>query len=920
MSGPKAQDLVAFDLETTGLSLRTDRLVEVGAVRLDPDLRELDRMEMLADPGLPIPLAVSRLVGLNDADLHGQAQPEETVLRLAEFSRDAVLVVHGGVMDLHVCRALLPAAFEARLVLDTLDLSRILMPGLENHGLPQLATQFGLRHDRPHRALSDALATSDLLRLLAAVAGGLPRHTYDQVQRIAALDGGSLHHFFSVVAGRGDLPAPAQTLPSRVARPAGPRSSGGEPGVDRRREDLVAQTAALLGPSGPLAATAGYEHRPEQLQMALAVAQTLQRRRRLLVEAGTGVGKSRAYLAPLLLWSRNTGRRAVVATHTVSLQEQLMDNDVPLLRSAIDDPPAVALLKGRSHYISLRRWERFLAQSLAAGQELDRERLHFALKVLVWLTTTRTGDRAELHLSAAEEQHWRWIASDADDCLGSACGNWGTRRCFMVAARAGAASASVVVTNHALLLATSERQGQVLPEHAALVVDEAHHLEEAATDQLGASVRASDIALTLDRLPPGRSPGLRAAAERCHEAAQRLFGDVKGFIGREAGGGGPGNVKLLLTAALRDSPGFAPVLRSARHAVVVLESAASDLEAAAQSEALDALFPGEDRAAAEVESVAAALRGLAGRIQAVACEQHDDSVAWLELRAEQAELHAAPVSVAEPLRRLIYEPLESVVLTSATLSVAGSFDFVRRRVGLGEEAEELLLASPFDYLQQALCVLATGVPAYADPGHEAAIARLVGGVAEALDGHTLVLFTSYSALRRVQTMLRERLEAAGIALLGQGVDGTRRQILRSFLADPRTVLLGTSSFWEGIDIPSERLRCVVIDKLPFAVPSDPLVRARSQGLYDAFGQYVLPAAVLRLRQGFGRLIRSHADRGAVVLCDDRLGSREYGEVFLRALPPAATAQVDVNDVAAVVAEFVSGQAAAGVGQSHRDGA
>jgi Rad3-related DNA helicase len=317
----------------------------------------------------------------------------------------------------------------------------------------------------------------------------------------------------------------------------------------------------------------------------------------------------------------------------------------------------------------------------------------------------------------------------------------------------------------------------------------------------------------------------------------------------------------------------------------------------------------------ELAAAADALLAMARRIAAIVLSpESPEVVAWLELRGEQAELHQAPAAVGEPLRELIYDVADTTVLTSATLSVGDSFAFMRHRLGFPERGEELLLSSPYDYLRQALCLLAEQIPPYDDPSHDAAVARLVGAVGERLGGRTLVLFTGYGPLRRVHGLLRERLELQGIALLGQGIDGTRRQILRSFLADPRTVLLGTTSFWEGIDIPSERLRCVVIDKLPFAVPTDPLVRARTAGLADAFGQYVLPSAVLRLRQGFGRLIRSHADRGAVVLCDERLDTRQYGEVFLRALPPAAVARAAADEIPDLIDAFLAGRALSTVGE------
>jgi Rad3-related DNA helicase len=291
-------------------------------------------------------------------------------------------------------------------------------------------------------------------------------------------------------------------------------------------------------------------------------------------------------------------------------------------------------------------------------------------------------------------------------------------------------------------------------------------------------------------------------------------------------------------------------------------------------------------------------------------------VAWIEMRGEQAELHEAPVDVSVALAETVFDPAESVVLTSATLSVGGGFDFIRNRVGIGPTAEELSLPSPFDYLRQAVCILPEDATAYDDPAHDLQMTALIDGIAARLDGHTLVLFTSYGPLKRVWALLQERLDARGIASLAQGLDGTRRQILQSFLADPRTVLLATSSFWEGIDIPGDRLRCVVIDKLPFPVPTDPLVRARSERLRDPFGEYILPVAIIRLRQGFGRLIRSASDRGAVVLCDPRLRTRQYGLGFLRALPPAPMAVTALDRVPAMVDGFVnSGTLPETVGES-----
>ncbi len=903
--------LVAFDLEATGLSPRTDHVLEVGAVRYDAGLRRVAELELVVDPGVTIPLAIQRLVGLGPADVAGAPSPAEALAQLADFTDGSALIVHGGAFDLQLCRALLPDVFADRLVFDTLDLARILLPEEPSHSLPQLSARLGLRHDRPHRALSDAAASGDLFVHLAQQAALLPQGTLAEVRRVAEQAGGSLAAFFAtVVEGEG---APAHTGPAAdTAPPPQAASAAPQQAAPDRLDDAA---AAVLAGAGETAL--GFEYREAQVQMGRAVAQALERRRRLLVEAGTGVGKSRAYLVPLALWASRTGGRAVVATHTVNLQEQIAERDIPSIARLLPVPP-VAVLKGRNHYVSLRRWRRFLAADAGGTPREQLDEARFKLKVLAWLTRTRTGDRSELHLNAEEEPYWRLIASDTDDCLGTLCANWATRRCHMVAARAAAADAAIIVTNHALLLAASERQGQVLPDYSALVIDEAHQLEAAATRHLGASVRGADLAVVLDRASAAAGASATAVNElgRCREAAARLFGDVKGFLGERLGGENAGNGRVGVTPEVLGDPRFTTVQRAARAAVLACRAAAAAIETARDTRV--ELLPGGGDTD-ELSLAAASLRGIAATVERVMVQLAPGFVAWLEMRAEQSELHEAPVSVAEPLRELVFDTVDAAVLTSATLTVAGDFGFIRERVGIGDGADELSLPSPFDYLRQSLCVLAGGVPPYDDPRHDGVVAAMVARIAERLGGRMLVLFTGYGPLRRVHALLHDRMEAHGVALLGQGIDGTRRQILNSFLQDPRTVLLGTNSFWEGVDIPGERLRCVLIDKLPFAVPTDPLVRARTEGLRDPFAQYILPAAVIRLRQGFGRLIRGSSDRGAAVLCDDRLSTRDYGEVFMRALPPAAVMRAPYDDVPRMVEAFaLHGQLPEGVTQSPRD--
>jgi DNA polymerase-3 subunit epsilon len=920
-------ELVSFDLETTGLSPKSDRVIEIGAVRFGQDGVPLRELQLLVDPGIPVPLPVQRLTGITGDDLAGQASPLEAMAQLADFCEGAELVGHGTAFDLAFCTLLLPDTFGRREAMDTLELARILLPLAASHNLGALGRLLGLRHERPHRALSDAQATAELFRWLLVEAASLRKTTFAEMHRVAAQAPTSLAHFFALAAaerrahpemqprphpggaglasahGSGDAPAPPDAG-------AGPAAHAAEDLARSRRDSLLSGPLAdaavrLIGPEGPLAERPGYEYRDTQEQMARAVAQSLERGGRLLVEAGTGVGKTLGYLAPVAVWIERGRGRAVVATHTITLQEQLVTRELPALQPHLPRPLVWAMLKGRSHYISLRRFHRHLRHGDVGPRGPDLDAIRFKLKLLRWLDLTRTGDRAELHLGAQERDLWRAVESTMDDCLGSACANWASGACHMVAARRTATTAELVVTNHALLLSDEAAEGHLLGDYSALIVDEAHHLEEQATQSGGHRLRSADVARAVDRLPDVLDPDLASVLDGCREAANRLFGEAKGLlVERLGGGGGAPSGSLGVSDELLAEPRSQTLVRSAHHAVSALGRAAEALRAAGPACLETELLPQPDRGEEELALAASALEGSAAAIDDVLVHRREGHVAWMELRAEQAELRDASVAAGAALGEGLLDAARTVVLTSATLAIAGDFGFVRERLGLGARTEELALPSPFDYLSQALCIVVTDIPPYDDPEYEQALAAITAGIGRRLGGRTLGLFTGYGALRRVRDLVGRRLAGSQISVVAQGLDGTRRQLLTSFVENPRTVLLGTSTFWEGIDVPGDALQCVIIAKLPFAVPTDPLVRARTAELRDPFGSYVLPEAVIRLRQGFGRLIRSGTDRGVVVIADSRLQSRDYARRFLEALPPATVAREPVSGVVDRVAEFV----------------
>jgi DNA polymerase-3 subunit epsilon/ATP-dependent DNA helicase DinG len=923
-------EYVALDLETTGLDPARDRVIEVGAVAFTPDGISAT-MERLVDPGRAVPETVLRLTGIRQEELRGAASAEVALRELSEFLRDRQPVGHGARLDVDFLSAagLWDPAHE---ILDTLDLARILLPAAASHSLPLLSVEMGFSQPRPHRALDDADATRQLLLRLREEAAAFDDGLKESMLALVAPYEWSIARFFAE-ALTAPNPDPVPASAARSHSPHAGKSSGQPP-------DDPGLVAALLGPEGPLAGVLpGYEHREPQLQMLLAVAQIQGRGGSLVVEAGTGTGKSLAYLVPSIARAVRHGERVVVSTNTHTLQEQLMTKDLPGLREWLPWDFTACLLKGRSNYVSLRRWRHYLAEVCR-----DADELRFKLKVLVWLHSTESGDRSELRLHGREEVLWARIASDPLDCVGIHCTK---EDCYVHRARAEAEAADLVVINHALLLADAEVGGGLLPTFDHLVIDEAHHLEEAATRGLRQEVDGPGLKALLDRLgsatspaAPGRTgralarpgggggengllvellsqPHLGASSVALAEAvpltlsaAERvrdLFESAVSWVGARLSEAERRDDSLRLTPVLRGDPGWQPIRLAGENAATALAVLDGVLRRAV-SGARDWLGGTEpDQGVRELEIIRGRLHSAAELLGEALLQPDPNRVYWFTLfaRTENLVLRAAPINVGTLLRDRVYTERSSTVFTSATLAVGGTFDYFRSRVGLGPEVEQLILPSPFDFLHQALVCLPTDLPGPEHEDFDRRVEEVVAAVARRVGGRTLVLFTSHRQLRDVHTALKHRVDLDEVLILGQGIDGQRRHLLRSFEEAARPLLLGTASFWEGIDVPGERLSCVIMVRLPFPVPTEPVYAARAEQLRDAFAQLALPQAALRLKQGFGRLIRRSTDRGAVVILDNRILGKDYGKAFLDVLPPASRFVGPANEIADQVGDWLS---------------
>lgn len=894
---------VALDLETTGLEQDAE-IIEIGLVFVNGD-KIVDQWQRFVKPTKPLPREITRLTGITPRMLEDAPAWEDICDEVAEKLEGRLLLAHNAPFD----RSRLNYAFGRDLPndwLDSHDIAKLFMPSLTSYKLVAIAADLGVEDPGHHRALNDAyVAAAVTQRLYAEILRTDPFVLQDMANVLAVNT--PLRRLLEAAV---PLCCPAEPKPEALPD----WHTAGTPQLD------FAHAADFFAADGLMAvAHQAYEERPEQSAMLSAISKALETRRHAIIEAGTGTGKSFAYLVPALLWSYENDSHLIVSTATITLQEQLYRQDIPFLRKALGFPFEATISKGRSNYLCRRRF----LQSLKNVDNLaDTERI-FLAALIRHLETDPTGDKERLNFNKLEHQYWQGVAATADTCLNRRCPHFND--CYYFNNRRAAEKSQVIIVNHSLLLQDLKHDGGILPQYDQVIIDEAHHLEDEATRQWTDTIDLELLRKSMAALkrPQGILNRLKVKAQSAPELvfdtveidsrvtelrqdAEDLENRLKALIAHSAGlpelqrvsdkrltdkvrhqawwqdlAGELSTLLNLLTAFTRTGNRLLDRVREAE-----------DLEGIAR----ELLF--------SLDTFKEAL----AQLETLLSGENTDYVHWLKSIdagwGKNLLLYSARIDIAPLLKEGLFNAKDSVILTSATLAVNRQLTFTAEKYLLDPGSYvSFICAAPFDYAHQSLIAIPTDHPDYSkvsDMDYSYNVARDLAALIPAVDGDMLVLFTSYAMLNRVYFALKKDRSLKDYTILGHGQDGNRSSIIATMQRKRKTVVLGASSFWEGVDVPGAHLRTVVIAKLPFAPPTMPVESARSERLEaqgkSAFAKLSLPHAILRFRQGAGRLIRSGRDHGAIVILDNRLLNKNYGRQFIGSLPEQPLITADMAEI------------------------
>lgn len=932
---------VFLDLETTGLNKELDEIIEIGAIKATQS-KTIDTFQAMVKPKKKISYKIQKLTGIT-AELLENALPVKEVLpQLFDFIGDFPVVGHNISFDLSFINR--NSGFSiSNEVIDTLEIARVVLPTAASYRLVSLTEKLVGSKGVQHRALEDARAAVDIFFKLLEALANIDISVQRDINRLLAASGWSGEKIFLRLMQQKAAFFPVGKIDTAynfmrketVAREKFFQLPDIKHETGMPRAILEpAELTCLLDADGIFAREyPDYKYRPQQIDIINLLVKAFNEEKHLLIEAGTGTGKSMAYILPAIFWAVRNNSRVVIATHTINLQEQLWQKDLPVIKQITGLDFQEALVKGRNNYICLRKWE----QKKKNPESVNLTEKLFFTRLQIWLTETIAGDRGEINFNNQEAAIWSDICADTDTCLGIKC-SWFGSHCFFMNSRRRAEAAQIVITNHSVLLSDIKSDNRILPTHEYVIIDEAHNLEEQASEQLGATVTSGYVNKILfnikqlleNRLNVSETDNYNEFYEKTSAALKDARNGFREFSECILNFCQANSIStedyawqtLRIRREQKSSQLWEVLAVSLDNLITRLRTITAVLEKLNHQ-----LLRNIDEDAERYNSFLKESDYLIKLTQQTAEDlfnilmgEDTDTVAWVELEriGGNFTLKAVPVSVGEVLAEKLFQVKKGVILSSATLSVDGNFEHFKERTGLNllpaEHVLEIQVTSPFNYEEQSFLGVIRDLP---DPGmvpdeiYSAEVIPVITEIAKIFTGRTLILFTSHRMLRFVYAGLCSELEKSDINVLGHNIDGNRTRLIEDFRANPQSVLLGANSFWEGVDLPGDILKCVVIVKLPFTPPSLPLTEARIEKLAaekkDGFTNLLLPQAIIRMKQGFGRLIRSEQDNGVVVLLDRRILEKRYGRKFFKSLPIHNHLKGDRNMILHKLTDWLDGK-------------
>ncbi|HWR65180.1 MAG TPA: helicase C-terminal domain-containing protein [Bellilinea sp.] len=927
--------IVAIDLETTGLDPQKDAIIEIAAVRFSGTRVEAEWTSLI-NPARAIPPLITQLTGITN-DMVRNAPPIKAVIQeLAAFIGDSPVVGHNVQFDLGFLHK--QGILELAEPIDTYELAAVLMPTASRYNLGSLGQILGILIPNSHRAMDDARLAHAVYMQLYERAIHMPLELLAEIVRDSETVEWDAGWFFSqIMRARSRQPIEAKHAQQTdygalfaksemiLAPPLTPPETLTPLDVD--------ELAALLEYGGPFARYfAGYEQRSQQVEMLRAVTRAFSDGYHLMVEAGTGTGKSFAYLVPAALWAIQNNLRVVISTNTITLQEQLINKDIPDLRNALGIDLRAVVLKGRSNYLCPRRLDALRKSTPGTADEI-----RVMSKVLVWLSEGGSGDRSEINLNGPSEREvWSRLSAEDEGCKAEVCMSRTGGACPFYRSRMASQSAHLIIVNHALLLSDVITGNRVLPEYSYLIVDEGHHLESASTNALSYKITQNDLARMLrelggassgilgraltqvrDYLNPSELAAMTVSMQRATDLAFRLENQLTYFLktieyfmdhqrdGAPVSSYGQQVRILPATRTLADWTEVEMSWDAAAETLGLLLTLAGQVHKDITDSFDDPPEVLEDTIG-NLGNIIRRLTEAQAYLAALVLQPDSNYIYWVEIQpnTNRLALQIAPLHIGPLMEQFLWHEKSSIVVTSATLTTQGEFEYLKSRLN-ADEADELVLGSPFDYENSTLLFLPNDIPEPNDAnGYQRAVDQSIVRLAKSSGGRMLVLFTSYAQLRKTSQAITSPLQEADIQVYEQGEGASANTLLETFRGTQKAVLLGTRAFWEGVDIPGDALSVLVIVKLPFDVPTDPIIAARSETFDDPFNEYHLPEAILRFRQGFGRLIRTQTDRGVVAVLDKRILTKRYGRSFLESLPDCKKEVGSLHDLPSRTARWL----------------